>query len=761
MDEDGEHTPKPTILRGDFASPPPALAPLRARLQWAIWRLTWRAGRWTKPPFRCDDPNRFASSADPSSWFSYEAAVAAAAAHGDGISYVLTPDDSFAAVDVDHVRDLVTGTIEPWAQRVLDQASHSYGEISPTGTGLRIWGTANGGELHRNFTFDTSRLELFRRTHKALTVTGLQLGTSKELGNIDALLDRAVVWAQQHQQKISKAKPAGNSIAAGTMARYSIPEIEQIVREGAPAGANRSDMFHGIVGHYVGCGWSDEKIVALLEQHPDGIGNRYIAEGRLAGEVERSAGKYRTIEQPELWSTDWKREPPAPLQCTPGPEPEPEQEQEQELEQDPPIAEPEPQSEQEDDPPVAEPEPVPELEEDPPVANAELPPMFAHGDPDPRPVKRWTIRKLMPVCGVGLLSGQWGTYKTFMALELARAVMTGQPFNGYVVQRQCGVLFLPAEGADEIRLRTEALVRERCGNLARAPFRWFEAVPMLLNPDGLELLMAMARQADASLRQEFGLPLGLVFIDSVAASAGYAMQGAENDSAVGQRVMQVLRQAAEATDSFWFGIDHFGKNISLGTRGSSSKEAAADLVLACLGQRELSGRVLNLRLAVRKCRGGPSGDEFPFVMREVTHPQPEEKDNPITTLVVDWAAPAAARTGPGPDRWEAESRTDTRQAMLLLKRVLMAKLAEHGVELEELTSGDLMVRGIDQELVREEFYQQTPADGTQRKKQDFRRKRFTRAINRAIEKELIGMREIETITYLWLLPKQPSEDEEF
>jgi hypothetical protein len=239
------------------------------------------------------------------------------------------------------------------------------------------------------------------------------------------------------------------------------------------------------------------------------------------------------------------------------------------------------------------------------------------------------------------------------------------------------------------------------------------------------------------------------------------MQGAENDSAVGQQVMRVLRQAAEATDTFVCGVDHFGKNINLGTRGSSSKEAAVDLVLACLGQRELSGRVLNLRLGVRKCRGGPSGQEFPFSMREVTHPQPDEEGNPVTTLVVDWTTPAAARTGPGPDPWEAERRTDTRQEMLLLKRVLMAKLAEHGVELAELTSGELTARGIDQELVRKEFYQQTPADGTERQKQDFRRKRFTRAINRAIEKELIGMREIGATTYLWLLPKQPGEDDDF
>ena len=310
---------KPTILRGDFSNPPPALAPLRARPQWVIWRLIWRAGRWTKPPFRCDDPHRFASSADPGSWCSYEAAVAAAAA-GDGITYVLRPEDPFAAVDIDDVRDPVTGTVETWAQRLLDQASHTYVEVSPSGCGLRIWGTANGEALHRKFELDTGALELFRRTRKPLTVTGLQLGNSQQLGPIDALLDRAVVWAQQHQQKLRKGKRA-SSITTGSAGQYSIAEIEQIVREGAPDGANRSDTFHAIVGHYLGCGWSVEQIVAQFEQHSDGIGGRYLAEGRLAGEVERSAKKYRPLEQrPELWSTDWKRSS-EPHKREPEPEP--------------------------------------------------------------------------------------------------------------------------------------------------------------------------------------------------------------------------------------------------------------------------------------------------------------------------------------------------------------------------------------------------------------------------------------------------------
>jgi primase-polymerase (primpol)-like protein len=148
MDQHGDHSFRPTIFCGDLTKPPAALWPLCTRDQWAIWRLTWRQERWTKPPFRADQPHRFARSNDPSSWSAYAAAVTAAA-DGDGVTYMLTPEDEVAAVDIDQVRDPETGTIEAWAQQLLNQTSHAYAEISPSGTGLRIWGTASGEPLHR------------------------------------------------------------------------------------------------------------------------------------------------------------------------------------------------------------------------------------------------------------------------------------------------------------------------------------------------------------------------------------------------------------------------------------------------------------------------------------------------------------------------------------------------------------------------------------------------------------------------------------
>ena len=64
------------------------------------------------------------------------------------------------------------------------------------------------------------------------------------------------------------------------------------MREGASAGANRSDMFHVVVGHYLGCGRSVEQIHEHLQQFPNGIADSYLGEGRLSREIARSASKY-------------------------------------------------------------------------------------------------------------------------------------------------------------------------------------------------------------------------------------------------------------------------------------------------------------------------------------------------------------------------------------------------------------------------------------------------------------------------------------
>ena len=289
--------------------------------------------------------------------------------------------------------------------------------------------------------------------------------------------------------------------------------------------------------------------------------------------------------------------------------------------------------------------------------------------------------------------------------DLAAALMTGQPFLGHTVKRQCGVLLIAAEGADEVRLRLDAVVREKCGGTARAPFRWYETAPMLLHKGAAEKLIAMARQAEASLQEEFGLPLGLIGIDTIAACAGYSRAGDEYDNAVGQAIMNVFKAVAQELGCFVLGIDHFGKNLEAGTRGASSKESSGDVVLACLGDKQLSGSVTNTRLAVRKTQRRPAGAGISLRARDWLRHRRRTRTASRSPRWWSIGCRRERRQAPSApdDPWAKPKRQDQRTAALRLKRVLMAILAEQGVDLPIAPDGPV-VRMVDQKLVRKAFY---------------------------------------------------------
>ena len=141
----------------------------------------------------------------------------------------------------------------------------------------------------------------------------------------------------------------------------------------------------------------------------------------------------------------------------------------------------------------------------------------------------------------------------------------------------------------------------------------------------------------------------------------------------------------------------------------------------------------------------------------VQAPEPDEDGEPITTMVVDWVPAPPGGAQPQPDPWAQARRQDQRTAVLRLKRVLMGALADQGVELPIPPDGPL-VRMIDQEIVREQFYAHTPADGTPEQKGHFRRQKFLRALDWAEQKQLIGVEEIDGVTYLRLI--RPDEEQD-
>jgi AAA domain-containing protein len=361
-----------------------------------------------------------------------------------------------------------------------------------------------------------------------------------------------------------------------------------------------------------------------------------------------------------------------------------------------------------------------------------------HADAEPQPTA-WLIKNILPETGTGLISGQWGTFKTTVALDLALSAMAGPPFAGkFMVKRKGGVIYFAVEGAPGLSSRLTALEHRR-GISGALPFAYRSDCPPLTAPGALDQLAAMVKAAAKDLYDKFGVPPVLIFIDTIITAAGYAKAGEENDAAAAQRTMSVLARLSQQTDALVLGVAHFGKMVETGTRGSSAFEAAADVVLALLVDKETNGTVSNTRLAVRKEREGVAGLEIPFMAKDtLTGTDPDGEA--ITRVVIDWQSAPAQQTH-GDKDWS--------KSLQLLRRILMAAMVD-GVDVQPFLDGPI-VRACGLDRVRAEFNKQYFADGDARQKADARRKAFKRAVADAQAKSLIAVREINGTQMVWLV----------
>jgi hypothetical protein len=70
----------------------------------------------------------------------------------------------------------------------------------------------------------------------------------------------------------------------------------------------------------------------------------------------------------------------------------------------------------------------------------------------------WLIKGILPETGAALMSGQWGAFKTTVALDLSVSVMGNLTFAGrYYVKRPGAVLYLALEGAGMLPMRLSAI----------------------------------------------------------------------------------------------------------------------------------------------------------------------------------------------------------------------------------------------------------------------------------------------------------------
>jgi hypothetical protein len=235
------------------------------------------------------------------------------------------PDAALSAFDVDECRDRAILAWDGMPRELHARLKQlgSYVEFSPSGTGVHVIGTASDPTpLHRIVKLEGAKhVEIYHRavTGRFMTMTGMPVTSlcSDRLGDLSPLALELLSAAGKDNKSGKKSArgiagdtgygavdgATGAQVSSGSAVRVELTDYERrlweaslpaelliLIRDGLPEGQRSESFFHA-VGWLKDLGFDVDAIEAVLDGHPDGIGTRYIKQGRLRGEIERSYGK--------------------------------------------------------------------------------------------------------------------------------------------------------------------------------------------------------------------------------------------------------------------------------------------------------------------------------------------------------------------------------------------------------------------------------------------------------------------------------------
>ncbi|HKM07331.1 MAG TPA: AAA family ATPase, partial [Sphaerochaeta sp.] len=175
----------------------------------------------------------------------------------------------------------------------------------------------------------------------------------------------------------------------------------------------------------------------------------------------------------------------------------------------------------------------------------------------------WVIKDVIPESsGLTMIYGSPGTYKSFVAVDLALSIANGIDWHGKRT-KQRSVLYIAAEGQFGILKRFEVWRKyhqiEELQNIAILPM-----AAKLDNIGDLTDLMNLVRNIDP-------MP-GFIFFDTLARS----MDGEENAKVDMGLVINAIDSLRHEFGIQAVVIHHSGKDVTRGARGSNSLEGATD-----------------------------------------------------------------------------------------------------------------------------------------------------------------------------------------
>lgn len=338
----------------------------------------------------------------------------------------------------------------------------------------------------------------------------------------------------------------------------------------------------------------------------------------------------------------------------------------------------------------------------------------------------WLVKGIAPRAGLGLLYGESGAGKTFLAIHAALSVAWGLPFFGHRA-KQGGVLYVAAEGGSSVLPRIRAANDVLGGAVAasrlsgqhptRAPLRIVTEAPNLSRDGDAKPLVRTIRQAQLDF-EAAGHRLALVVVDTWHAAMG---GGDENSAADAGAALAPLRDASEAGGFLTLILHHPGKDVERGPRGSNAVMAAVDAAIELRvpgfeGAKPKSGAMR--KATVIKMRDGESGETFSYRLPTVQIGADEDGDPWTTCIVQPCAEP----------KLDEDGLTPAEREFMNVMRAALGEARGDRVQVRE---------------VRLRFYA-----GRADAKPDARRIAFNRALASALKADRIGVDDTEE--WAWL-----------
>lgn len=300
---------------------------------------------------------------------------------------------------------------------------------------------------------------------------------------------------------------------------------------------------------------------------------------------------------------------------------------------------------------------------------------FNHGDAWQKNFD-WLYHGAIPMQGVAVITAASGSGKTFVSIDLARSLATGDPWFGIEPEHRGGTIVLSGEGYGSIGLRLAALQLPEAVPIAAG------YVGALAAHGALATLKSDLVAKRAEMLERFGVPVRLIIFDTLSASGLLAK---EDDNSEAAAAIGLLSQWGQEFNCL-FVLNHHPPKKGTGTRGASAIHNSADYVVEI---SRLNDKAQVRQVEITKSRDGETKPLGSFTLLPVKVGEDDKGRDVVSCIVSASDRPAPIdRQGPHP------------QGELMVECVEWA-LIDHGEDIGGLSAVPL-------ERVRDVFDERWP-----------------------------------------------------